>query len=136
MFGEDKPPITKQLAALRQINAAILHLHAGEYECAITLAGAAEDLLADTEPDHLWKVLMQRRPQDHSEKEWAAMFNETRNWLKHPTTVLGEERYIDEFETVIMLIRATSKFIARYGKGSKEMEGFVEWCRKHNYVSK
>jgi hypothetical protein len=44
MFGEDKRPITKQHAALKQINAAISHLCAGEYECAITLAGAAEDL--------------------------------------------------------------------------------------------
>ena len=136
MWGEHKPPITKQQAALRQINAAILHLHAGEHECAITLAGAAEDLLGDTEPDHLWKVLMTRKPQGHSEKEWATMFNETRNWLKHPTETLGDERSIDEFETVIMLIRATSKFIARYGKGSKQMGDFVEWCRKHNYAPK
>lgn len=133
MREKDKP-VTKQLAAVRQINAAILHLHAQEYECAITLAGAAEDLLGDTEPNHLWKVLMQRRPQDHSEKEWATMFNATRNWLKHPTENLGDQRHIDEFETVIMLIRATSKFIARFGKGSKEMSDFVEWCRRNNYV--
>jgi hypothetical protein len=121
VFGEDKRPITKQQAALRQINAAISHLHVGEYECAITLAGAAEDLLGDTEPGHLWKVLMQRRPNDHSEKEWAAMFNETRNWLKHPTENLGDARHIEEFEAVIMLIRATSKFMARYNnKASKK----------------
>jgi hypothetical protein len=65
MFGEDKRPITKQHAALKQINAAISQLRAGEYECAITLAGAAEDPLGDTAPDHLWKVLMRRRPNNH-----------------------------------------------------------------------
>jgi hypothetical protein len=132
--NSDKP-VTKQQAALSQIHGAIAHLHAQEYECAITLAGAAEDLLIHAEPDHLWKVLMQRRPADHNEKEWAAMFNETRNWLKHPTEDLSDERQIDEFETVIMLIRATSKFIGKYRKGSSEMEAFIEWCRAHNYLA-
>jgi hypothetical protein len=34
--------ITKKQASLRQLHAAIDHLHDGDYECAITLAGAAE----------------------------------------------------------------------------------------------
>jgi hypothetical protein len=134
VWGDGKPPVSKKQAAIRQIHAAIFHFRRKQYECAVTLAGAAEDLLGDTEPDHLWKVLMQRKPQDRSEREWAAMFNETRNWLKHPTDNLGSERYIDEFETVIMLIRAVSKFTARYGESSANMEEFVVWCREHNYA--
>ena len=63
------------------------------------------------------------------------MFNETRNWFKHPTENLGDELHIEEFETAIMLVRATSKFMARYNnKASNEMGDFIEWCRKHNYL--
>jgi hypothetical protein len=134
---DDEKPIYKQQAALRQIHAAISHLHVQEYECVITLAGAAEDLLGDVEPDHLWKALMESKPLDRSEREWATEFNETRNWLKHPTENLGDVRYIDEFEAVVMLMRATSKFMARYDNmGSQEMGDFIEWCREHNYAPK
>lgn len=134
MRERDKPT-TKQQAALRQIHGAIGHLYAQEYDCAITLAGAAEDLPIHAEPDHLWKVLMRRRPFDHNGKEWAAMFNQTRDWLKHPTENLADERHIDEFETVIMLVRATSKFIGKFRKGSKKMEEFIEWARARSDLS-
>ena len=63
------------------------------------------------------------------------MFNQTRDWLKHPTENLADVRHIDEFETVIMLVRATSKFIGKYRKGSKKMEEFIEWARARNYLS-
>ncbi len=36
---------TRKLAAQRQIDAAIAHLHEAELECAVTLAAAAEGLL-------------------------------------------------------------------------------------------
>ena len=71
---------------------------------------------------------MQKRLGDRSEKDWVAMFNDTRNWLKHPMQHLGDVRHIDEFEAVIMLIRAVSKFFAYYNNdGTDKMDEFVLW---------
>jgi hypothetical protein len=39
-------------ASMRQIHAAIEHVHREDYECAITLAGAAEGILPDTDEPH------------------------------------------------------------------------------------
>ena len=41
-----------RLASMRQINRAIDHAIQGEYECAITLAGAAEGMLPETWKPH------------------------------------------------------------------------------------
>jgi hypothetical protein len=38
------------------------HLYAKQYDCAITLAGAAEDLMGDTDSSHLRMVIMSKRP--------------------------------------------------------------------------
>src|SRR4029077_19039656 len=49
---------TKKLAAKRQIHAAILLLRKEqEFECAITLAAAAEGLLPTTDDPHIFKIL-------------------------------------------------------------------------------
>jgi hypothetical protein len=48
---------TKQLAATRQIQAAIKHFRNDDYECAITLAAAAEGLLPPTGYPHMFSVL-------------------------------------------------------------------------------
>jgi hypothetical protein len=132
--GSDKKPMTKMAAALEQIEAAIVHFHAGKYACAITLAGAAEGQILHKEADHLWEVLKQKRPADQDEKQWLGTFNATRDWLKHATTNLGEERYIEEFDCVFMLTRASSKFAARYVRTSQAIDQFRAWCRQHGYL--
>ena len=43
------PETTRQLASLYQINGALEHFHEHEFECAITLASAAEGVLPDAE---------------------------------------------------------------------------------------
>jgi hypothetical protein len=45
----------KQKASMRQIHAAIDHLHKAEFESAITLAGAAEGVLPETDKPHLFQ---------------------------------------------------------------------------------
>jgi hypothetical protein len=55
--------MTKKEAALRQIAAAIQHFENKEYECAITLARAAEGQLAtEQESAHLFEKLKVRLP--------------------------------------------------------------------------
>ena len=48
---------TRKLAAQRQIGAALVHLHKGDLECAISLAAAAEGTLPPTEEPHIFQIL-------------------------------------------------------------------------------
>ena len=62
MSDEDEfvwPETTRQLAALYQITAAIEHFHKHEWECAITLAGAAEGVLPDAQDGFCFSSLNQ-----------------------------------------------------------------------------
>jgi hypothetical protein len=47
---------SKQLSAFRQISAAIDHFEKKDYECAITLAGAAEGQIKEKTLNHLFFV--------------------------------------------------------------------------------
>jgi hypothetical protein len=47
---------SKQLSAFRQISAAIDHFEKKDYECAITLAGAAEGQIKEKTLNHLFRV--------------------------------------------------------------------------------
>jgi hypothetical protein len=135
VWGSDKKPMTKMEAALEQIDAAIADFHAGRYACAITLAGAAEGQIIHPEPDHVWAKLKEKVPAGVDKKQWLQTLNETRDWLKHATERLGDERHIEEFDCVFMLIRASSKFVGRYAKSSKAIDEFADWCRAHNYFN-
>lgn len=119
---------TKKEAALQQIEAAIDHLYAHDYICPITLAGAAEGQIFHSAADHVWGQLILKKPNDWHKKHWVSMLNETRDWLKHSSPDdLDQERDIEEFETVVMLVGASSKFIACFGSTSDKIEGFIKW---------
>src|SRR5579872_7452996 len=93
---------TKQLSSMRQIKAAIEHLHDNQLECAITLAAAAEGQLPETKVEYLFRLLRRLKPQED--------FNVFINWLKHPTG--PDKATISEFETVLIISRAIQKFVA------------------------
>lgn len=88
MISEDRPfyrvfHMTKQDAAIQQIEAAIAAFHTGQFAVAITLAGAAE-AMAPAKPGGLWEVIRDNpeRPLPDP-KKWIKRLNETRDWLKH-----------------------------------------------------
>lgn len=121
---------TKQLASLRQIVGAIEHFYKQEFECVITLAAAAECLLPPTNDPHLFRDLKAHMtPREYKELN----LNLVINWLKHYKEKDPEPVVISEFEAVIVLQRAITKFIAVYHKSSKHMEGFLEWAQVHDY---
>ena len=78
--------LTKTEAAIRQIDASIEALLHDRFDVAITLAGAAEDMidssrsLIDYQRKHS-KV----RELDMTGKEYVDRLNRERNWLKHPS---------------------------------------------------
>jgi hypothetical protein len=111
---------TKRLAATRQIEAAIAHFRKDEYECAITLAAAAEGLLPPTDEPHIFSVLKA------SPTFESADYNRTIVWLKHPTP--PNDAHIAEFEAAMIIVRAISKFAVIYNDGTEGMRSFTRWC--------
>ena len=102
---------SKKASAIRQINAAIAHLHQGEIDCAITLAAAGEGTLPATDDPYLFKRLRNYPPAEDID------FNLVINWLKHP--VGPEELSIPEFEAAVVIARAITKFTAVYHESTR-----------------
>jgi hypothetical protein len=119
---------TTRVASMRQIHAAIEHLERQDFECAITLAAAAEGMLPSTgDPFFHQKVraLAASLPKD---AEGATGPNDVITWLKHGT-YKGEKcesATIDYFECVVTIWRAISKFIATYDDISPQMESWLK----------
>jgi hypothetical protein len=130
--------VTKQEAARRQITAAIEHFEKSEYECAITLAGAAEGQLTTKDDDgYLFKELKGRKPPEFkNEIEWRDWLNAARDWLKHPTPQWGDDWDIDEFSAGLMIARAINKFNWAYGQVTQRMINFEDRWKAHLAVAK
>lgn len=117
---------TKQLSSMRQIQAAIVHLHKNEFECAITLAGAAEGQLPESAKEYMFRLLKRMMPgEDH---------NAFINWLKHSTG--PDKATISELEVVVAIARAIHKFVAVYEASCKEFEEFSVWAVANGHMPK
>jgi histidyl-tRNA synthetase len=115
---------SKQRSALRQIHGAIAHFHQGEFECAMTLAGAAEGQLPANDKLYLFRILREGATEED--------FNLFTNWLKHPNG--PENATISEFEVVLTISRAISKFVAAYQSSSREFEDFSKWAVAKGHI--
>jgi hypothetical protein len=113
--------ITKVDGASRQAGAAIEAFVRGDFDIAITLAGASEGML-ERDGTHLFSFLRDSpRVQDVERKMWIATLNTERDWLKHPS---GPERLLlERGHAAYMIARALSK-IERW---TPRMEQFKEW---------
>ncbi|TIL72285.1 MAG: hypothetical protein E5Y65_26010 [Mesorhizobium sp.] len=100
--------VTKQEAAVQQIEAAIAAFSAGHFAVTITLAGAAEDM-APEKANGLWTGIRDNptRPVPES-KVWVGRLNETRNWLKHDRA--EDTRALVSFEAGLFILRAMDKW--------------------------
>ena len=117
---------SKKLAAQRQIHAAIAHYRNGDFECAITLASAAEGQIPEPntrKPSHLFGVL-----KDYLTRTGAPPvdFNYMATWLKHGWGV--DETDIADPDVTFWLNRAISKYRAMYGSGTDEMASLFPWA--------
>jgi hypothetical protein len=119
---------TQKLASLKQIRGAISCLHDGEYECAVTLAHAAEGMVPNKRKDGkpLFTIMRGGMPDDDP--------NLFSNWLKHPR---GAERArISVLEVVMMIARAIHKFVWHYQESSDHFELFQDWATLHGHLPK
>jgi hypothetical protein len=127
-------------ASMRQINAAIEHLHRGDWECAITLAAAAEGMLPPTDEPHFRQKIKQMSNSSEVKAAGGSTgANDYINWLKHGTLKQGGDRIenvtISALEVIATIWRAISKFEAVYVAGpadrTPQMWSFANWAREH-----
>jgi hypothetical protein len=108
-------------AAARQTNAALAAFEAGMFDIAMTLAGAAEGMIK-REGVHMFQGLRAspRALERFSQKEWIAILNMERDWLKHGG---AEEMTIERGSAAFMIARAMSKL----DQWSPAMDEFKIW---------
>lgn len=120
---------TKKLSALRQILMAIKCMDSIDYECAITLAGAAENqidekLIPAETPVFLFRVLRS--------KFVAKPVNEDIVWMKHPSG--DDSREVTQFNTVLTIARAIHKYVAAYQETHVKFEEFSAWAVSRGHI--
>jgi hypothetical protein len=124
-------------ASMRQINAAIEHMHRDDYECAITLAGAAEGMLPDTDEPHFRQKMKELAGAPEIKAAGGATGpNDYINWLKHASLMKGgpgiENAIIPLIEVIAVIWRAITKFRVTYPEvRTPQMLSFENWARSH-----
>ncbi|MDG3578382.1 MULTISPECIES: hypothetical protein [Rhizobium] len=128
----DRPlHLTKAQGAARQTYFALGALHAGDYDAAITLAGAAEGMLpGDPDIEVTTQLLKNPTQEVPPPYKWTEIVNLERNWLKHQTDVekIPAEITFDLDTASFAVFRATRKLPLEYI--TIEMVAFDEWYRK------
>lgn len=108
-------------AATRQTDAAILAMEQGLFDVALTLAGAAEDMVKIDGP-HMYQWLRSApgAQEKFTKKEWIGVLNLKRDWLKHGGV---PEMAITRSATAYMVARSMSKL----EEWTPRMDAFKVW---------
>ena len=129
--------MTKVQAAQQQLEGAIANLFLGNWACAVTLSGAAENVMPKPDKENdLFCVAQKVSSEKHNmkSKDMIAMFNEKRDWLKHHQTGTPQYKAAQDFsqeDAVIMILRAYTRFLAITNSDTEHIVVFEEWFRKH-----
>jgi hypothetical protein len=102
------------------------HFEKKDYECAITLAGAAEGQIKEKTLNHLFRLMRAKWPSDE-----ANMFI---HWMKHASG--PENAEIEELEVVTTIIRAIQKYVGAYETMHPKFQTFSDWCVAKGYTKK
>ena len=131
--------VSKIDAAVHQLDWAIkLFLDSDAYIPAITLAGAAEEILGQTLQDRaVFAHLKAKLAADFGLAESVisqAYLNRAKNWLKHWQNLRDEETItLDlEAEAVQYLSRAITNLVLHTHSMPKEGQRFFEWLAAHS----
>ena len=132
--------LSKVEAAQQQLEGAIANLFLGNWACAITLAGAAEDMLPAVEgKKDLYGVakLIGSNHFQMTNGEMREFLNEQLVWLKHKTIDKPTTMKFQQDDAIIMIIRALTRLKTTIEKTSPNMDLFVEWISKEypNYMT-
>jgi hypothetical protein len=122
---DDPLTLTKIQGATRQIDAAIDAFVRGDFDIAITLAGAAEGMI-ERDGLHMFAFLRDSpRVQDVKKADWISTLNLELYWLKHPSG--PDTLQIERADAAFVIARAASKL----EKWTPQMEDFKVWLCKN-----
>ncbi|WP_316204718.1 hypothetical protein [Bradyrhizobium sp. SZCCHNS3004] len=132
MVGPASIETNVRYASMRQIHAAIEHHRCQDWECAITLAAAAEGMLPATDEPHFRQKIKELAASLSEPNGYSNDPNEVINWLKHGS-YKGERREtvgIDDSEPPAVIWRAITKFYAVYTDVSPQMRSWANSMRE------
>jgi hypothetical protein len=115
--------ISKAEGASRQVEKAIKALERGDFDIAVTLAGAAEGMLKRS-GRHMWSFMLQSpKAAEFDKRKLIDFLNAERDWLKHPTPNAGATKTFIRAHAAFMIVRAMSKLET----WSPRMNRFKRW---------
>lgn len=119
--------ISKEEAASRQTSAAIDAFLRGDFDIAVTLAGAAEGQL-DRPGMHMFAFLRDHPRVKHVKpKKWISVLNRERDWLKHATPYDAPTLTLRRADAAFMIARAASKL----QQWTPQMKAFKAWLMEN-----
>lgn len=104
--------LTKAMGAGVQIEGALDAFDSGNWAAVVTLAGAAEDMLPEIPEQPFWRTIRDHPgvPPNMPKREWIAMLNAERNWLKHAEEgPVGPVLTVTDRDAAYMILRALAK---------------------------
>lgn len=123
--------ISKVDAARAQLECAIRLYDEDDWVCALTLAGAAEEVLPPGEaPDVFSSIARQALAKNITPKSARDSANEARNWLKHSGDDHPPSIEIGETDAALMIVRAMTRFHAVTGGQTPTMNAFERAFRE------
>jgi hypothetical protein len=130
--------VNKINAAVDQLDWAIrLFLDHSAYVPAITLAGAAEEIIGETlEESSAFRQIKQSLESEYDlpgQMISQQHLNKAKNWLKHWKGMKDEETIEIELETeaIQYIIRAITNLLSHDHSLSSEAPRFLEWLQTH-----
>ncbi|MDN4571917.1 hypothetical protein DBB29_24980 [Pandoraea cepalis] len=135
--------LSKQDAAMHQLNVAIQLFLAGDYLASLTLAGAAEDIFAGlcrlkgltTAADSIADFHVNDTDPALTHKERRGVLfkvmNRGRNQAKHANTVGEDLVDVDQIHPLQMLMRAMPMAESLGAVRSPEMRAMRSWVKEH-----
>ena len=132
--------ISKLDAARIQLDAAIDHFFNGNHVCALTLAGAAEDIFAGLLNDvgqqsafqYLHDWYQKTYDVEVSKTDFSRQIaNVGRNWVKHASEDPETKNVITERDSIMMLMRALPCYHRLTSTHTEKMEIFFQYVREN-----
>lgn len=130
-----KIEINQMEAAVEQLDWAIrLFIDHQVYSAAITLAGAAEEILGNLVQRNAHTTLTQELASDYgmTTKEISDRYlNNARNWLKHLREGPPGKALIEDAEVITMIVRALSNLVIFDKRFPSEGPRFINWLEEN-----
>jgi hypothetical protein len=131
MAGPASIETNTRFASMRQIHAAIEHHARQDWECAITLAAAAEGMLPATDEPYFHQKVKDFAASLPEDVGGSKNPNDVITWLKHGTYdgKKCEKATMDNSEPPVIIWRAITKFFAVYDDVSPQMRSWAKSMR-------